>query len=342
MADLRPVLHALAWPGDLAGIPRSLEETLAAQLAEGERATAWLVTEGPSPAVARFERRDLPFHHRWGFSAADVGAIGDLVHHLRLLGRSGVLHSHGERALLWGSVATRLARVPHVHSLHGFVQNSGRDRARVQAAQSLLRGCQAVVAVHDGIDVRGAQVVPNTLDAARFASDAPGRDDAREALALDSAGPVFLFLGRLGLEKGADHLPALASELRKLLPEALVLVAGRGSVRLEPHPALVPLGARNDPALLLAASDVLVMPSRREGLPMVLLEALALGVPAVGFAVGGLREADLAVSVPPGDVPALAAAASAAAGAQLDPVLPARCAPSAHARALRALYEAID
>ncbi len=341
MADLRPVLHALAWPGDLAGIPRSLEETLAAQLAEGEPAQAWLVTAGPSTAVARFERRGLPTHQRWSFSAADVGAIGDLVHHLRLLGRRGVLHSHGERALLWGTVAARLARVAHVHSLHGFVLNSGRDRARVQAAQSLLRGCQAVVAVHDGIDVRGAQVVPNTLDAAYFAADAPDADAAREALALEGAGPVFLFLGRLGLEKGADHLPALAAELRRLHPEALLLVAGRGSVRLEAHPALLPLGARNDPALLLAASDVLVMPSRSEGLPMVLLEARALGVPAVGFAVGGLRDPDLAVSVPPGDVAALAAAASAAAGARLEPLLPPRCAPSAHARALRAVYEAI-
>lgn len=341
MADLRPILHALAWPGELAGIPRSVEETLAAQGAAGERAAAWLVTEGPSPAVARFERRGLPVHPRWGFSAADPGAIGDLVHHLRLLGRGAVLHSHGERALLWGTVAARLARVPHVHTLHGFVRNTGRDRARAQAAQSLVRGCQAVVAVHDGIDVRRAVVVPNTLDPLAFASAAPPRSEAREALGVEPGEAVFLVLGRLGLEKGADRLRDLAAALRARRPGALLFAAGRGAVRPDPHPALVLLGPRSDAAALLAAADVLLMPSRSEGLPMVLLEARALGLPAAGFAVGGLRDPDLAHSVDPGDVDALADLAVSLAGRRVEAALPARCQPAAHAASLRRLYQGL-
>jgi glycosyltransferase involved in cell wall biosynthesis len=71
------------------------------------------------------------------------------------------------------------------------------------------------------------------------------------------------------------------------------------------------LGQREDPGALLAAADVVLMPSRREGLPMVALEAAAVGTPVVGFAVGGLADTGLARPVPAGDVQRLVAEALA-------------------------------
>ena len=303
-----PVLHALAWPGELSGAPRSMEETLAALVGAGVDASAWLaVGRGDGdPLAGRLRARGVKVQVRQAASMASAGSMVDLVDSLRRLGRGAILHTHGERALLWGSVAARLARARHVHTNHGFVENDVSERRRVGVARRLLTRVDAVIAVHPAAaaGLRDARIVPNCLDAERFVAGVPDRATTRRHLALQDGERCYLFLGRLSAEKGADLLGLVLAELQSRSGAARLCVAGAGELAagVAAMADVQLLGQRDDAGALIAAADVILMPSRREGLPMVALEAAAIGTPLVGFAVGGLADSGLARPVPGEDV----------------------------------------
>jgi glycosyltransferase involved in cell wall biosynthesis len=134
------------------------------------------------------------------------------------------------------------------------------------------------------------------------------RTSARAALGLPAGTTVVAFVGRLSVVKAPEVL------LRAVRGTGLrLLVAGEGPLReaLEAEADAEQvrfLGFLPDVAPVLAAADLLALPSRTEGLPMAALEAMAAGLPVVASAVGSLPEvlADGAgVLVPPGDVSAL-------------------------------------
>lgn len=166
------------------------------------------------------------------------------------------------------------------------------------------------------------EVIPEGRDPNRLGrATAPRRAAARAALELADE-PVVLAVGRQEPQKGLDLLLRAVPALREVCPDVKVLVAGRqgrasaeltsiiseldlaGSVHL--------LGHRDDIAELFCAADVFVLPSRREGIPGVVQEAMALEVPIVASDIAPVREAlggpSLAVLFRPGDVPGLAAA----------------------------------
>jgi glycosyltransferase involved in cell wall biosynthesis len=104
-------------------------------------------------------------------------------------------------------------------------------------------------------------------------------------------------VARLQPEKGIDELIDVAAELHALVPDARVFVAGEGpeETRLRDRvanerrgDAITLLGRRGDVGELLAAADAFCLPSRHEGVPLSLLEAMAAGLPCVATAVGGI------------------------------------------------------
>jgi glycosyltransferase involved in cell wall biosynthesis len=119
--------------------------------------------------------------------------------------------------------------------------------------------------------------------------------------------------GRLAPQKGFDTLLAAAAGWRDRQPVPLVVIAGAGPLADELARQAGDLGVdasflgdRDDVAGLLAAADVFVLPSRWEGQPLILQEALRAGRPIVAADVGGVRDltGDEAALLVPGNDPA--------------------------------------
>ena len=154
------------------------------------------------------------------------------------------------------------------------------------------------------------RVVPNSVDAARLASG------------LDEEAGRILFLGRAASAKGIDELLAAVAALAPQFPAIRLAVGGDGDLaQLRARAAQLGIGQRldvlgwigpQDKADQLARACVFCLPSHAEGLPMAMLEAMAVGKAVVVTRVGGIPEAvsdgDNGLLVPPRDVAALAAA----------------------------------
>jgi glycosyltransferase involved in cell wall biosynthesis len=211
-----------------------------------------------------------------------------------------VLHAHNVRASVAAHLGARwpTRRPPIVSTVHGLAEEDYPTAARV-----LDRVADRVVAVSadvadrlEGHGLHRARLV--VVENAAETGPPLDRARARAELGVPAGVPVVLCLARLAPPKRHDLLVAAWQRV----PEpALLLVAGDGPERdrlaglvrdagLEARVRL--LGTRSDVGVLLAASDALVLPTDREGLPMTVLEAMAAGVPVVASAVGGLRSLD--------------------------------------------------
>jgi glycosyltransferase involved in cell wall biosynthesis len=165
-------------------------------------------------------------------------------------------------------------------------------------------------------------VIPGGRDPGRLGrATAARRSAARAGMHLGTE-PVVLAVARQEPQKGLDLLLRAVPAIREAVPDLQVIVAGQpgrssleltsiigeldlaGSVRM--------LGHRDDVAELLCAADVFVLPSRREGLPGVVVEAMALEVPIVASDIAPVREAlgdpSLAALFAPADIAGLATA----------------------------------
>jgi glycosyltransferase involved in cell wall biosynthesis len=231
-----------------------------------------------------------------------------------------LVHAHGLRA---GLLAAAARRRPLVLTLHNPAPGHPRAlRAAVRAADVVLAASPDLAAAArrlGGADVRDAPVAAPALPP-------PRRDAAaavRAELGLADGRPLVLAVGRLHPQKGHDVLldaaAGWAADARLPVPP-LVAVAGDGplAARLARQVAArrLPvrlLGRRDDVADLLAAADVVVLPSRWEARSLAAQEALRAGRPLVATRTGGLPAllGDGAVLVPPGDAAALRDAVAA-------------------------------
>lgn len=221
-----------------------------------------------------------------------------------------VVHTHNVRATL--AVATSGRRPRVLTTVHGL---GDADYAR--AARVLRRCSDTVVAVSEDVAARlvAGGLPPSLVVVVENAVPAPDPADGaavRAELGVPQGVPLVLCAARLAAPKRVDLL--LDGWAR--VPEAVLLVAGDGpdrealGRRAQQLPRVRMLGDRRDVGRLLAAADLLVLPSDREGLPMSVLEAMAAGVPVVASAVGGLAALDPAAVtlVPPGRADLLAGA----------------------------------
>ena len=183
-----------------------------------------------------------------------------------------------------------------------------------------LSGSLAEGLAHHGVaSPSQLHVVQNAVDDRSF-GDRPRREEMRRRLGLPPNAFVWLAAGRLEIEKDYPNMLRSFATLVRDRPDAMLAIAGDGSekprlrkligeLHLAEHVRL--LGLRDDVPDILAAADGLVLSSAWEGMPVVVLEAMAAGLPVVVTAVGALPDmiADgrTGIMVPPQDSVALAA-----------------------------------
>ena len=142
----------------------------------------------------------------------------------------------------------------------------------------------------------GSASCRNGVDLARFLPANEGdRLRARKALDLPLDAPLAMCVGRVTRQKGQDVLITAWQAVRDTCPVALLAIVGGGdlleTLRSQAPPGVIFVGPVDDAYPWYVAADVVVLPSRWEGLPLTLLEALAVGRSVVGSDIPGVAEA---------------------------------------------------
>ena len=234
--------------------------------------------------------------------------------------RPDLMHAHIYASTVAAAVATRGTKVPLVVTEHTEASWQGR-RARLLNGW-VCRRAERVIAVSNAIRRRVIErdrvppgkitVVPNAV------VPAPADASPPDLLGGLRGGPLVGIVARHQPEKGVQTFLKAAARVALRFPEARFPIVGDGPLRgelelLAERIGLTDracfLGFRSDASSVMRSLDVLVVPSRTEGSPLVTLEAMAAGVPVVASAVGGIpdqvRHESEGLLVPPGDPGAL-------------------------------------
>ncbi|RMG43943.1 MAG: glycosyltransferase family 1 protein [Acidobacteria bacterium] len=242
--------------------------------------------------------------------------------------RVEVLATHGYKADIYGHLAAAKVGIPRIAFLRGLTGENLKVRLYERAYRWSLRRADRVVAVSEAmrrlalrIGVRAERIcVVRNADVREDGFGAP--IDVRRALGWEGdPRPVLIAAGRLSPEKGQDVLVRAVAHLRERGRPVLAAILGEGArrrrlerlIRRERLADSVRLaGFRHELPRWIAGADLLVNPSRSEGLPNVILEAFRVGTPVVATEVGGVPEAvvdgETGWTVPPDDPEALAGA----------------------------------
>jgi len=237
----------------------------------------------------------------------DARALRDVHAAIRQF-RPHIVHTHKAKAGVLGRPAAWASRVPatvhtfHGHLLHGYF-SPAKTKAVVGVERALAYPTTRLVAV--GTRVRDELVAAGIGHRDQYTVVAPGvqlrplpdRAAARAELGLGRDEVVATFVGRLAPVKRPDRFVDVAHELRDALPDARFLLVGDGELRDDVQQRAQPLGDRvvmtgwrADVETIYAATDVMVLTSDNEGMPVTLIEAASAGVPAVTTNVGSSGE----------------------------------------------------
>jgi glycosyltransferase involved in cell wall biosynthesis len=309
------------------------------RLGEVAKAEGWEVDILTTDGIFQREVRQ----HGLGLVNLDVirrpiRPLWDLAGLVRLCGflrreRYAIVHTHTSKAGFVGRLAARLAGIPAIiHTVHGFAFHEASPfsvRLLYTALErTASRWCDRIVSVSEFhrlwalelriCDTSKIVAIPNGIAALPKPELAPGV--LRRVLGIREQEFLILSMSRLARDKGLEHLIDAAAILTRYETCFKVVIAGDGPIRAQLEERVRDLGVadrvvfvgfREDIADLLAASDLIVLPSLREGLSIALLEAMAAGRAIVATSIGSHRElasqAKIAWLVPPSDPNALCA-----------------------------------
>ncbi|MFC8951854.1 glycosyltransferase [Streptomyces sp. NPDC057101] len=315
------VLHAVQ-PGD-GGVARVVVDLVRDQLRAGMRVAVACPPGTPLAAAVRAEGADV-YAWRAGRDPGPrlVRETLDIARLIRTV-RPDLVHAHSAKAGLCARLALRGA-LPTVYQPHAWsfeaVEGTVAALAR-RWERRAARWTHRVVCVSEAERRTGEEagvraswsVIHNGVDVARFADSSA--DTAAPGGSGD--GPVVVCVGRLCRQKGQDILLAAWPAVLAQVPTARLVLVGDGPdgerLRAAAPPSVRFTGAVDDTAPWYRAADLVVLPSRWEGMALAPLEAMACGRPVVVSDVDGARESlppghEPLCLVPPGDPAALAVA----------------------------------
>lgn len=198
--------------------------------------------------------------------------------------------------------------VVHDYDYFDPADENGRKRGRflssairrgwsvIGVSNSICRNIQSQVA---GFPADRCRVIPNAIDLSALRDRAYDRNKARQILGLEDIPFVFGTVGRLVSFKAQNELITAFASVAPQMPDAGLIVIGRGPLQadLERQVNQLDMGGRiivhgfaNDAARLLRALDIFVLPSHNEPFGLVVLEAMACGVPVLASDSGGPAE----------------------------------------------------
>ncbi len=249
--------------------------------------------------------------------------------------RPAVLHSHLDYAAMLGGRSCRALGIPHVTTLHtmdGFACHTRAYWRQRLLYRSLQQSCSRVIAVSEsvrthhlqrsGLDAGKVITIHNGIELQRFGPVTRERRDAvRASFGVPPDAPLIVTVAVLRPAKGIQHLIDAVPAICNTQHETRVLIIGTGShesslkdqaAALGVAERVIFAGHREDVPALLGAGDIFVLPTLRDALPTVVIEAMAAGTPVVASGVDGLMEmidhGATGLLVPPADASELASA----------------------------------
>ena len=265
-------------------------------------------TNGPSDFIRALEANGIEpliLHER---SAIDRHVLKRLTALVREH-RPDVIQTHGYKASFLAFLLKLLRRLPKQISwvawLHGWTSENLKMRVYTMIEKCSVIFADKIICVAGSLSKkirapkRKVSIIHNGIDASYSALPSYNLTKFRDDLKIADR-KLIVVIGRYSFEKGQDRIPAIANELKKITREKFVfLLIGEGpeenklvelidqngladEIRLHPYLSDI------RPFYLLA--DVCLLPSRSEGMPNVILEALYLRCPVVSFDVGGVTE----------------------------------------------------
>ena len=218
-----------------------------------------------------------------------------------------LVHTHGYFADICGLPIAKMLGIRTLSTCHGFISNDNKLKVYNKLDICALRLCKTIIAVSDdikselvrsGIRDSRISVIPNAVNSNLDQDELlVFRHKKRNSLDIEPDDFVVGYLGRLSKEKGLNYLIKAIEELRDEMVPVKLLIVGDGPERhaleqmvkdKELDSCVIFAGFQADIENWLTTLDVFVLPSLTEGTPMALLEAMAIGVPVIASAVGGV------------------------------------------------------
>jgi len=298
---VRSIVHVLSSYG-VGGQERVALDLAAGQVRRGNRVAVVSLAPAPDgPLAAEFRDADvtvLTVAKRGGLDPTLTARLAWAFRNRE----AEIVHTHNPLPLIYAAPAARLVGAVAVHTKHGV--NPG-SRGQVLLRRGAARLVEAFVAVSEVTAEQAREqhdcgpeklvVIPNGIRLERFHPDDALRAEIRAELAIPAEAWVVGTVGRVDEIKNQTMLvralaPLLGDRVRLVIvgdgPARAALDAAVGALP-DPRFAHV-LGRRMDVDRLLPAFDVFALSSKSEGLPLVVPEAMAAGLPIVATAVGGL------------------------------------------------------
>jgi len=214
--------------------------------------------------------------------------------------RGDLVHAHGYKADVYAYLAMRKIARPLVSTCHTWYDDNLLLWLYGVIDRRVLRQYAAVVSVSDDVSQRllSSGVTADRIHLIRNGIDLRPFTDATPSLRhLAPDGLLVGWIGRLTHDKGPDVFLRAIAQIRPLFPDARYILVGEGPYRPEVERLVTDLaladvvhllGQRQDMPAVYASCDLMVSSSRKEGLPMAILEGMAAGRPWIATAVGAV------------------------------------------------------